>query len=36
LFQQTNPRLCSSPTTPRATTSGSRGAAPSSRCRPPT
>ncbi len=37
IFQQSQPAIqCSSPTTSRATTSGSRPAAPSSRCRPPT
>jgi catechol 2,3-dioxygenase-like lactoylglutathione lyase family enzyme len=35
-FNRASPRPCSSPTTSRATTSGSRPAAPSSRCRPPT
>jgi catechol 2,3-dioxygenase-like lactoylglutathione lyase family enzyme len=35
MFQQSQ-RPCSTPTTSRATTSGSRLAAPSSRCRPPT
>jgi catechol 2,3-dioxygenase-like lactoylglutathione lyase family enzyme len=34
-FNRASPRPCFSPTTSRATTSGSRVAAPSSRCRPP-
>ena len=36
MFQLRQPRPCFTPTTSRATTSGSRPAAPSSRCRPPT
>src|SRR5882724_4938171 len=36
IFQQHHPRPCSTPTTSRATTAGSRPAAPSSRCRLPT
>src|ERR1700690_3653250 len=35
-FNKASLRSCFSPTTSRATTSGSRRAAPSSRCRPPT
>src|SRR5271169_4453113 len=35
-FNRASQRPCFSPTTSRATTSGSRPAAPSSRCRPPT
>jgi len=35
-FNRASPRPCFTPTTLRATTSGSRPAAPSSRCRPPT
>jgi catechol 2,3-dioxygenase-like lactoylglutathione lyase family enzyme len=36
IFNRASPRPCSTPTTSRATTSGSKPAAPSSRCRPPT
>ena len=35
-FSRASPRPCSTPTTSRATTSGSRPAAPCSRCRRPT
>ena len=36
IFHRANPRPCSPPTTSKPTTSGSRPAAPSSPCRPPT
>jgi len=36
ISNRTSPRPCSTPTTSRATTSGSRPAAPNSPCHPPT